>query len=385
MRLKSYSDIAGEILEYAEVRDFSGADPFDALNSPLLSVFGKLGKWPRIAAIQLLKRSSIELRPLLRVPPGVNPKALGLYLGGVVRSVHFRESMRQTVQSLLAALAESATSGYAGRAWGYHFPWQSRAFFLPRGTPTVVNTSIIANAVLDYAEMNDDSEWLDIGASSADFILTDLRRKKTSTGIGLSYSPIDNTAIYNATALGAALLARVGKLKSRRDCLDLANESSRFVMSRQRSDGSWPYAETDFQSWVDVFHTGFVIDALNQVEQHAPIAGIGEVLRKGREYFRDRFFGADGEVFYYDHPALEGDAHCYAQALITLCDECDPNEDDISLVRSVANRFHEKFVGPRGKVRHRSEWHWALAPHYMRWAQAWAFVAFAKCSDLLES
>ena len=55
---------------WIEGQDFKGWDPYDALNSPLLSrlTFGnrRLGQvW-----VQLFKRSPINLRPLFRVSKG---------------------------------------------------------------------------------------------------------------------------------------------------------------------------------------------------------------------------------------------------------------------------------------------------------------------------
>ena len=37
----------------------------------------------------------------------------------------------------------------AARAWGYNFDWQSRNFFAPRGTPTIVPTAFAARALIE--------------------------------------------------------------------------------------------------------------------------------------------------------------------------------------------------------------------------------------------
>src|SRR6476619_7566287 len=60
---------------------FRGYDPYDALMSPLfrLPVF-RSSRVIRIAGEQALKRSPINLRPLLRIPKGYNPVTLALVL-----------------------------------------------------------------------------------------------------------------------------------------------------------------------------------------------------------------------------------------------------------------------------------------------------------------
>src|SRR4030043_1689744 len=50
---------------YIEAAGFKGYDPYDALNSPILSGLSLGNKVLRIAFIQLLKRLPVNLRPLL--------------------------------------------------------------------------------------------------------------------------------------------------------------------------------------------------------------------------------------------------------------------------------------------------------------------------------
>src|SRR5437868_2984242 len=76
-RLRHASDALDH---WIEAEGFAGWDPYDALNSPLLRAltFGsrRLGQvW-----VQLLKRSPLNLRSLLRISKGYNPKGMGLFL-----------------------------------------------------------------------------------------------------------------------------------------------------------------------------------------------------------------------------------------------------------------------------------------------------------------
>jgi hypothetical protein len=70
-------DALAKLQRYCE-KSYAGYDPYDALNSCI--PFRKLGYWPPILAVQAMKRLPINLRPLLGVRKGVNPKAMGLFL-----------------------------------------------------------------------------------------------------------------------------------------------------------------------------------------------------------------------------------------------------------------------------------------------------------------
>ena len=136
------------IERFAADRGYRGWDPYDALNSPLLRALSLGLKMPRIAFTQALKVLPINLRPVLGIRPALNPKGLGLFLTGAVR--RFRSGgeprhghrARWLAEQLLALRSE----GGHGAGWGYPFPWQSRAFYVPRWTPTIVNTSFVALA-----------------------------------------------------------------------------------------------------------------------------------------------------------------------------------------------------------------------------------------------
>jgi hypothetical protein len=73
-----------ELYEWASRQDFLGHDPHDLLTSPLL----RRVKSPllRLAAVQLGRRSPINLHALLRVPRVENPKALALFIMGLLKA-----------------------------------------------------------------------------------------------------------------------------------------------------------------------------------------------------------------------------------------------------------------------------------------------------------
>jgi hypothetical protein len=92
-------------------------------------------------------------------------------------------------RNLLEDLLAMQVTGCSGAAWGYNFDWQSRNFFAPKGTPTVVPTAFAARAFVEAAREFHDGEYLSVARSACDFIFNDLPRCQTSSDqICFSYS-----------------------------------------------------------------------------------------------------------------------------------------------------------------------------------------------------
>ena len=101
---------------FIESQSFRGYDPYDALNSPLLRLISVGRKYPRIAMIQLMKRLPWNLRPLLLIPKGLNPKGLGLFLWGYAKLYEATgdPTCREICEQLIDLLKETQSDGWSG-------------------------------------------------------------------------------------------------------------------------------------------------------------------------------------------------------------------------------------------------------------------------------
>ena len=148
--------------------------------------------------------------------------------------------------------------------------------------------------------------------SICDFILSDLKRTvETDEEVCFSYSPVDDTRIFNANLFAADTLASVGVLTGETEFCSFALRAARFVVRRQRADGSWPYGESAGQEWVDSFHTAYVLVSLRRISESCDSAEVdlNQPLKRAYEFWRERFFLADGWPKYYHdglYPATRG-------------------------------------------------------------------------------
>lgn len=356
---------------YVEAREFRGYDPFDALNSPLLKGLSRRSKYLRIAFIQGLKRSPVNVRPLLGVKKGLNPKGLGLFLWGYAR-LHAAgdPDALDRVRSLLDLLDGLKSRGYSGNGWGYDFDWQNRAFYLPRFTPTIVNSAFIGHALLDAYERTRLDRALEMAVPIAPFILKDIPRTADGSSFCFSYTPLDSTRVHNANLLGASLLMRLAKVTGDSSLRDAALSSLAFSLKRQNEDGSWPYGDTAMQSWIDSFHTGFNLQSLHYFLAEGEGGDCRRAFERGLAYYEDRFFLADGTPKYYHDRTYPVDIHSAAQALV--CFSLFKPKDE-GLPGRVLAWMIEHLRSPQGYFYYQKGRRLTNRIPYMRWSQAWAF------------
>src|SRR6266550_4649844 len=219
-----------DLLQWCQLRDFAGHDPFDALNSRVLQITPLThSRTARLIATQLIKRSPWNLRPLARVPGQKNSKGIALFALAALSRYRLLKTpaAEKEARELLDELLRMQIAGYSGAAWGYNFDWQSRNFFAPRGTPMMVPTAFAARALIDAYETFKDAKYLETARSSCEFVLKDLRRTVESNrheaDLCVSDSAYDGAKIFNARLFAAETLAGVAARARKREFRDVAN------------------------------------------------------------------------------------------------------------------------------------------------------------------
>lgn len=199
---------------YCEHEEFKGWDPYDGLNSRVFQALPGIRKVRlfRLIWIQAFKRNPLNLRRLALIKKDYNPKGVGLFLNGYCNLYKLdpSETTKKQIRFLADKVIELVSPGYSGACWGYNFDWESKAFFQPKYTPTIVASVFIGYALLDAYDILEDEKLLATALSISDFILKDLNRTPDEqSDFSFSYSPLDHSQVYNATLLGSRLLARI--------------------------------------------------------------------------------------------------------------------------------------------------------------------------------
>ncbi|MDD5760367.1 MAG: hypothetical protein PHI06_14975 [Desulfobulbaceae bacterium] len=385
--MRSNTDISGRIegttlslFEYCKKNDWSGFDPYDALNS---RVFARTpfsnSRICRIAITQILKRLPINIRPLLLVSKEQNPKAIALFLMAILKLSKLRLSGQDdlvgTMVEKLVALRSQDTPYWC---WGYSFPWQTRTIIVPRGAPNVVCTTFVANALLDAYESRQESRCLSMAVSAADYIYNELYWSEGSSIAGFSYPlPGLRTRVHNANFLGAALFCRIYKHSGEKKFLEPALKVTRYSAAKQHDDGSWDYGELSKQSWVDNFHTGYNLCALRSIGENAGTSEFEPHLIHGFEFYRKYFFREDSAPRYFHNRTYPIDIHSVAQSIITFLILKDLAEDGVDAAHSIFEWTMKNMWDEQGYFYYQARPLYKNKISYMRWSQAWMLLALA--------
>ncbi len=367
------------LLQYCERENWAGYDPYDGLNSRLLSFlpFSK-NRIFRLSVTQGMKRLPVNLRPFLLVPKGENPKACALFCRALLRlSDCGLLNDDSVVAARLERLIELRSEGYPYHCWGYNFDWQSRSLLVPKFTPNVICTTFGGNALIDGYEKYGRGEFADAAASAGEFLINGLNMSHENGAICFSYTPLDHAQVHNANLLGAAFLGRLGKLTGREQFLDIADRAARFSLSRQRDDGSWLYGEGETQRWIDNFHTGYNLVALWGLADVLKDRAANDAIYRGLDFFVNHFFAADGVPRYYHDRVWPVDIHCVAQSIVTLCELAPIWEGAVSLVDKVCRWVLGNMRSENGYFYYQKTRFFENRIPYMRWSQAWMLYALA--------
>jgi uncharacterized protein YyaL (SSP411 family) len=245
----------------------------------------------------------------------------------------------------------------------------------------IVPTAFAARALIEAHEIFNDAEYLQAARSSCDFILKDLERTvESGDEVCFSYSPLDQTQIFNASLLAAETLARVGRLTGEMDFCDLALRAARYVIRRQAEDGSWAYGAEPRQSWIDNFHTAYVLLSLYRIMKSCGQgeAEVNTALQRGYRFWRDRFFLADGWPTYYDDMLYPADTHAAATAIVTLLELQGLNSDAVPLAERIAVWSIHNLRDRRGFFYYQRRRFYTIRTPFIRWSEGWMLYALAR-------
>jgi rhamnogalacturonyl hydrolase YesR len=217
---------------------------------------------------------------------------------------------------------------------------------------------------------------------SADFIMNDLPFSEDGSGISISYTPVMKDVCYNASLLGAEVLARAYHLCGNAEYRELARKACDFVISRQKDDGRWNYSldmETGNERVQIDFHQGYVIDSLCEIGNLCGIRNdqLDSAIKKGLEFYAGRQILPDGRTKWRWPDVWPVDIHNQSQGIITLSKMSDSGMEYHDLAHKIAEWTIQNMQHRNGSFYHQVHRNYSIKIPYMRWSQAWMMLALA--------
>ena len=361
--------------QYVEACHFKGWDPYDALLSPL--PFAKLGHWTGVLAIQLNKRSPLNLRPLLGIPARHNPKALGLFLEAYAMLAQAGDdSALRHCRTLLELLQAYQSKTFSGACWGYPFPWSGPRKELPVFYPSTVVTAMVVRGIHRFYKLAPDPGLEAFARSIPAFLLQDIPHTEDASGLCFSYTPAKRDICYNASLFAAESLARCDAMLGERQYIEIAGKAVDFVLARQKKEGWWMYSEDPVhgkeRKQTD-FHQGFILDSLFHIRHLYQLedARLDEALEKGAAWYYRQQFTTEGRSLRRLPRKWPADIHAQAQGIRSFSLLKDLHPAYGPFAETIARWTIDKMYAPPGYFYYQRYPLFTIRTPFMRWGQAW--------------
>lgn len=352
-----------------------GPDPYEGLNATRFISLARRTPLGRRLVMQVVKRSPLDLRPILGITPTRNAATVAWAVSAYSCGLFLPPDLqRQRLGQAAALLASMRLPGWEDACWSYPFDTQSRVFFYAKTDPNTIATSFAGMALIDAFEAIGDERLLELARSSGRFLAANVPQTEDPPGARFGYLVGDASPIHNANTHVCALLARLAAHGST-EHLETIREGLTWTLERQRPDGSWPYGEREDLDWVDGFHTGYVLDALRACADAGVDDRAEPAWRKGLEYWRANLFGDDGMPKYYDDEPYPIDTQCAAQGIQTLA---LASEHEPSCLEQAWQVFEWTMANMRrddGLFYFQRRRHWVNPIPHMRWTETCMFLA----------
>ncbi|GAA0296700.1 exopolysaccharide biosynthesis protein VpsJ [Psychrosphaera haliotis] len=372
-----------DLLKQVKKDNFAGNDPFDGLNSKFIDWSPALKKSILgLAWTQFFKRSPVNFRPLFLVPKKRNPKGIGLFILGLLndfhrtKDTHYLDEAESLGRWLLTQQCDKSVWDHS--CWGYHFDWKAKAFYVPKGKPNVITTIYVAQALYELSKAIPNGNEFEAAAfDSALFIQKHLYSNSNREGDYIAYIPGEIAFVHNASLWGAAWLAVVGKATNNTTLKEIAKKVAKKSVNQQADDGSWVYGAMPHHQFIDGFHTGYNLEALDIIRKSLGIDDFNNSIENGMDYYERTFFTEDGVANYYHNSTYPLDMHSVSQAIITLLKIAPTKARQELAERIIEKSFFTLYLQKENRFAYQKTKQQLNKVNYTRWTQAWVYYSFA--------
>lgn len=388
-RTETYSSIIKKSLNYAQSKGYKSYDISDLVKTKYYvlardlpnSYLRKLVLYPYK---QLSQRKPEWIRLFVKEKGYVYPQAFAMIIRGMVALAKKDSPLADIdeAKNLANWLINNPSPSAKHYGWGQPFLWYSRKPF-PRNTPRATVSSQVAWAFLDLFEYTQDEHYLDIAKDICYLFKEEFNYTPDSNGnFCISYTPLDNYHIHNASMLAASVIFRVYAYTKVAELGEFAGKIAGFTASHQNEDGSFYYwAPPDKLNYViDNYHTGFVLESYQTIMEDCGDGRYESIYRKGIDFYSNNLF-ADAVPRYSTAKTYPIDIQSCAQSILTFY--LDGNPEYIEKAQAIADyTIRTMFLSQKSHFAYQiHENNFVDESYYFRWGDAWMFRALSHLVD----
>lgn len=197
-------------------------------------------------------------------------------------------------------LIENANHSYTGYGWGIGFKWPAGKNLLYKSdVPFSTHTPYALEAIFNLSKLNGKS-YQEVFINVFKFYDNDLKILfEDNESMAISYGPMNDRIAVNATSYALFVYALFGQIFSEKEeYLKIKiKKFYNFIRNHQGADGEWLYMAFDKNSFIDCFHTCFIIQNLIKSQEYFPDIIEQEVIDKGWSYVKSNFFDSKFRLY----------------------------------------------------------------------------------------
>jgi len=379
MELEKVKNIYFSLKNRIELQSFKSYDPFDGLNSNFTRIISFDNQLISRSIMQLVKRSPVNIRPILGIKESLIPKSMADYLAAEIL-INNTDSLilKNNLRNIAEKIIKHSNNDYSGISWGLPFNYASRLCFLPKNTPNIITTAYCANSLIDYYEFSNETKFLDIALTAGDFIMKDLGAITLNQNeICICYIPTKKYAVHNANLMAASFLFRIYKYLEKEEIFAFAKKALNYSINKQRPEGSWYYGEANNLHWIDNFHTGYNLDSLYTISNNYEIPGLNHSIDIGYDYYINNFFHENGIPKFYNSRTYPIDTQTIAQAIQTLSIMSTQHNNSLKIANDILNWSLLNMYDDRGYFYSKKSKYFTSRISFIRWCQSPMLIALA--------
>ncbi len=365
---------------------YGGWDPYDGIYSETLPTMRWGDSYMKRVLIQFHRISPLNLREFFGVKKGVSTKGLSLFLRGYLNlySATRDEIYLEEAKRLSDIIIDDSLIGkYGEHAWASHyFTFLSiDGGATPPDSYDLIGTINVLKALSSLHNTSPDLSLEEVIRSCQSFLLKKVERRDNFTYF--QYAPqYVGKIVPNASAEALSAISLSFESQHNNDLRALCDEVLGTLLRMQREDGSWVYSiypnGTEYNQ-MD-FHQGYLVDGLLSYRRYAP-SEVRERLETAIERSAECYKGLfhNGRGLYRAPRKYPADIHNQAQGIITFSHlhEAYPNRSYLEIAENIAHWTIDNMQDGSGYFYYQKGRLITNRIPYMRWGQAWMFLALS--------
>ncbi|HEX3386487.1 MAG TPA: hypothetical protein VHS53_14910 [Mucilaginibacter sp.] len=198
-------------------------------------------------------------------------------------------------------LKENTCKGYSGACWGLGFTWPAGSGLVyDKNMPFSTHTPYALEALHRYTRITGDERYVGLIKSCFNFFEKDLCViYEDDQMMATSYGPVKDRVAVNAVSYAMyAYAIFLSYFQEQEDYIKgKIVKLYNFIRKKQQDDGSWLYLADDENSFIDCFHSCFVVKNLLKTEKLVELDGLTLVAKLGADYILEHFIDAKAGLY----------------------------------------------------------------------------------------